>query len=265
MDGLPTRLHLAKCGLNIEAKCPLCEKALESTSYALIYCDKLSDVWWSWQTCLVNLLMGNINFMDLALKILDAGTPQDLETLFAIAWSIWYNRNKVLYESSGFPTSQIWNFARCAQEDYKGVVAYSILKQQPLDVGWVAPPPDTYKINVDGATAGDRGMSSAGVVIRDSKGMVITAGSKVLNGTYDAEVTEALAVEEGILLAKEMELLQIVVEFDSVVVVKAINANNCNGDIGLVIQGTLDLLQHFMSWKVRHLKRVFNRAAHDLS
>ena len=132
-------------------------------------------------------------------------------------------------------------------------------------MGWVAPPPDTYKINVDGATAGDRGMSSAGVVIRDSKGMVITAGSKVLNGTYDAEVTEALAVEEGILLAKEMELLQIVVEFDSVVVVKAINANNCNGDIGPVIQGTLDLLQHFMSWKVRHLKRVFNRAAHDLS
>ena len=41
MDGLPIRLNLAKCGLNIEAKCPLCEKALESTSYALIYCDKL--------------------------------------------------------------------------------------------------------------------------------------------------------------------------------------------------------------------------------
>ena len=128
MDGLPTRLNLAKCGMNIEAKCPLCEKALESTSHALIYCDKFSDVWWSWQTCLVNLLVGNISFRDLALKIIDAGTLQDLETIFAIAWSIWYNRNKVLYESSGFPTSQIWNFARRAQEDYKGAVVYSILK-----------------------------------------------------------------------------------------------------------------------------------------
>ena len=36
---------------------------------------------------------------------------------------------------------------------------------------------------------GARGMSSAGVVIRDSKGMVIAVGSKVLNGSYDEEVT----------------------------------------------------------------------------
>ena len=45
-----------------------------------------------------------------------------------------------------------------------------------------------------------------GVVIRDSRGMVIVAECKVLNRVYDAAVTEALAVEEGILLAKEMEL-----------------------------------------------------------
>ena len=164
----------------------------------------------------------------------------------------------MIHESSGIPSSQIWNFARPAQEDYKGAVAYSHLKQQPPNVGWAAPPPDTYKINVDGATAGARGMSSVGVVIQDSRGMVIAAGSKVLNGSYDAEVTEALAVEEGILLAKEMELHQIVVESNSVVVVEAINANNCNGDIGPVIQGTLELLRHFRRWKVRHLKRDYN-------
>jgi len=112
----------------------------------------------------------------------------------------------VIHESSGIISSQIWNFAQRAQEDFKGVVAYSHLKQQPPNVGWVAPPLDTYKINVDGATARARGMSSTGVVIQDSKGMDIAARSKVLNGSYDAEVTEALAVEEGILLAKEMEL-----------------------------------------------------------
>ena len=75
MDGLPTRLNLAKRGLNIEAKCPLCEKALESTSHALIQCDKLGDVWWNWHTCPVNLLGRNINLVDLASEILEAGTP----------------------------------------------------------------------------------------------------------------------------------------------------------------------------------------------
>ena len=180
MDGLPTRLNLAKRGLNIETKCPLCENVLESTSHALIYCDKLCDVWWSWQACLINLLAGNISFVDGALEILDAGTLQGLETFFATAWSIWYNWNQVIHESSVIPSSQIWNIARCAQEDYKGVVAYNC------------------------------------------------------NG-------------------------------DSVVVVEVINANNCNGDIGPVIQGTLELLRHFRSWKVRHLKRDYNKAAHDLA
>ena len=36
--------------------------------------------------------------------------------------------------------------------------------------------------------------------------MVITAACKVLNGDYDATVTEAFVVDEGIRLAKEMEL-----------------------------------------------------------
>ena len=86
-----------------------------------------------------------------------------------------------------------------------------------------------------------------GVVIQDSKGMVIAAECKVLNGVYDAAVTEALAMEEGILLAKEMEIHHIVVELDSIGVVDTINANNCNGDIGMVIQGSLQMLRQFRS------------------
>ena len=88
--------------------------------------------------------------MDLALKILDAGTPHDLETLFATAWSIWFNRNQVVHDSNGIPSSQIWNFALCTQDDYKNALVYNYVKRQPPDVGWAAPPPEIYKINVDG-------------------------------------------------------------------------------------------------------------------
>ena len=265
MDGLPTRLNLAKRGLNIEAKCPLCEKALESTSHALIQCDKLGDVWWNWHTCPVNLLGRNINLVDLALEILEAGTPQDLEIFFATAWSIWLNRNKVVHESGGFSPSKIWNITRCTREDYSDAVACCILKQQPPDVGWVAPSPEFYKINVGGATTGERSMSCAGVVIRDCRGLVIAAGSKVLNGAYVAEVTKALVVEEGIHLAKELELLQVIIESDSVVVVDAISASNCNGELGPIVLGSLELLRSFKSWKVRHLKRDYSMATHDLA
>ena len=128
MDGLRTRLNLAKRGLNVEAKCPLYEKAIESTSHALIYCDKLYKVWWNWQACPINLLAENICLVNLALKILDVGTSLDLETLFTTTWSIWFNRNQVVHDSNGIPSSQIWNFALRTQEDYKNAIAYNHVK-----------------------------------------------------------------------------------------------------------------------------------------
>ena len=74
---------------------------------------------------------------------------------------------------------------------------------------------------------------------------MIAAGSEVLNGAFAADVTEALAIEEGICLAKELELLQAIIESDLVVVVKAISAGNCNGELGPIVQGSLELLHSF--------------------
>ena len=53
----------------------------------------------------------------------------------------------------------------CTQEDYKNAILYNHVKQQAPDVGWAVPPPEIYKINVDGATARFGGWSTVGVVI----------------------------------------------------------------------------------------------------
>ena len=95
--------------------------------------------------------------------------------------------------------------------------------------------------------------------------MVVAASCKVLNGDYGATITKAFAVDEGVRLAMELELQQIIVESDSAGVVEAINESNCNGEFGMVIQGSLELLRSFRSWIVRFLKRDYNRAAHELA
>ena len=40
MGGLPTRLNLHKKGINTEVNCPLCEKGVENTGHALLYCER---------------------------------------------------------------------------------------------------------------------------------------------------------------------------------------------------------------------------------
>ena len=132
--------------------------------------------------------------------------------------------------------------AQRTENDYKGAM---IVNQQPPEARWTAPPPGFYKINVDGATDGRRSLSSVGAVIRDCRGMVVAARSKVMNGMYEAETTEAIAVEEGDLLASERELNQVIIESDSLSVVHAVNTSSNIGELGSFIQGITGLLRAF--------------------
>ena len=90
-------------------------------------------------------------------------------------------------------------------------------------------------------------MSSVGVIIRDCEGRVVVARSKVLNGMYEAETIETFAVEEGILLAYERGLNQVVIESDSLSVVQAINTNSIMEELGSIIQGIIGFLRAFGS------------------
>ena len=48
--------------------------------------------------------------------------------------------------------------------------------------------------------------------------------------SYEVETTEALAVKEGVLLARERELHQIILEIDSLAVVQALNTRSSHGE-----------------------------------
>ena len=71
---------------------------------------------------------------------------------------------------------------------------------------WTTAPPGVFKINVDGATSENERNSSVGVVIRDATGTVHVACCKYLQGRYSVEEVEALAMEWGLILAKEQKL-----------------------------------------------------------
>ena len=102
-----------------------------------------------------------------------------------------------------------------------------------------------YKVNVDGATSGDGQSSGVGVVIRNSKGEPIAALCKLLPRQFLSLETEILALEHGILLAKEMELTHVILELDALTVVQDIQAKEFNGSLGHLYQGICSLLESF--------------------
>ena len=93
----------------------------------------------------------------------------------------------------------------------------------------------------------------------------MAASAMVLPAQYGVEVTEALAVEQGILLARQMLLTQVILEFESLSVVDAISSNSPHGDLQPIVQGILLLSSSFDFWKIKHLKKDYNKVAHELA
>ncbi|KAK9999628.1 hypothetical protein SO802_019231 [Lithocarpus litseifolius] len=211
----------------------------------------------------VEIWQGFGDISNVALDILKNGTNRDLEVFFGVAWAIWYNRNQAAFESKCQMPDQIWRFARNLLGDYKGALVALIMNLGDKNNAWTPPPPGVVKMNVDGATSEDGRNSSVGVVIRDSYGAVIAACGKFLQGQFSVTEVEALAMEYGILLARDMNLTQIIVESDAIPIVNSINKNFIEGSIGHLFQGILALLSSFSSWKVNHVKRDYNRATHE--
>ena len=86
------------------------------------------------------------------------------------------------------------------------------------------PPPSFFKINVDGASSLDgHKVLGVGVIIRDVEGGVVAALRKALPMHYPAEWTELFAMEQGVLLAREMAIQLAIFESDASFFIQAIS------------------------------------------
>ena len=104
-----------------------------------------------------------------------------------------------------------------------------------------------------------------GVVICDAAGNIIAACCKYLQGRYLVEEVEGLAMECGLLLAKEQMISQIILESDSLTIVSSVIAADFSGCVGHIYQGIRSLLAPFSSWDIKHVRRDYNKAAHVLA
>ena len=211
------------------------------------------------------LLNVNRNIVDIAMEILEYGSSSDLEIFFGAAWAIWCNRNRIVCKFSSQMPGHIWSFAKKYICEFKKASKACAQSWSRSEGKWLAPPPDIFKINVDGATSDGEKNSSVGVVIRDSAGNIVAACCKYLQGKYLVEEVEALAMECGLLLAKEQKLSQIILESDALVAVNSVSATGNGGCLGHIYQGIHSLLASFNSWKIKHVKREYNKTAHELA
>ena len=95
------------------------------------------------------------------------------------------------------------------------VLSVQVITNGSRGTRWRCPLAGLMKINFDGAVFGASNMSSIGVVIWDSNGVVLASYSEKIPQTYKVEETEALAALNALSFAFELGFRSAILEGDS--------------------------------------------------
>jgi hypothetical protein len=97
-------------------------------------------------------------------------------------------------------------------------------------------------------------------------GSVRPAWSFSKNGLLDPSAAKAITLFHGVNLCKNLGISNLCVESDSQVVVSAIrNQGTDNSRFGHLVDDIRVALSYFPQWKIGHVYRLSNRAAHGLA
>ncbi|KAL0006246.1 hypothetical protein SO802_013807 [Lithocarpus litseifolius] len=265
VNGLPTMEAIYTRGISQTKICPVCRNEAETLDYAPLDCAFSSLVWCLWSENPLSIHGIKKSFLDSTIFILAYATLQDLELFFFIAWAIWFSRNRLVHEGCGLPFTQVWHLAKSSVDDFACSATWDLSQSRAPLSSWSPPPPGFHKINVNGASSESDSCSSVGVVIRDCWGQVVAALCKPLQACYPAELMEIMAIEQGVLLAQELQLPSVIVESDSSNAILAIHEKATGSSFGHLIQEILQANESFETCHFKHLSRNFNSVAHELA
>jgi ribonuclease HI len=193
----------------------------------------------------------------------------DKSTLIVcLLWQWWTRRNKInAKENTGNAeqlVSQVRYWAEECAEYYKKKQAGN---RRISDVQWQAPKGDVLKINVDGAFCADTKSGGWGFVVRDQSGCVRGSWAGALHHVSSAAQSEILACEEATKAAAGWGMTSIIVESDSLNLVRAMSSTDFDRAYEGVVYRDLRLYMNltFNSFEFSHVPRTCNSLAHNLA
>ncbi|XP_050231894.1 uncharacterized protein LOC126680759 [Mercurialis annua] len=271
---LPVKLNLLKRGMQIDEMCPVCSKCAESTLHSLWLCPAAKDIWKSWALyCHIKPHI-SMNLQEWFLQVRNSIKKEDFMIFSVVLWLIWNNRNGILFGNHVKPAHQVLQWASALVTDFANARAEEMNLcsfgssglRKDMDDRWVPPRAGLYCVNVDAAFGKGNGGVGTGVIIRDWLGNVKASATYKHEQNVEVCLGEAIAICDGITLAKEANLTPFEVRSDAKVVVDYFNISDlpCN-DVSLVVQDCLTLMADNCCVGISFSSRKSNSVAHYLA
>jgi ribonuclease HI len=130
---------------------------------------------------------------------------------------------------------------------------------------WSPPPPGWYKLNFDGASRGNPGLSGIGCIINNEDGQWLLKRAKLINPTSN-NLAELEAVLEGIKLCLKLGLTKVIIEGDSQIVINALRKKSTpNWVLNSKLDEIIKLMEDLETFQLIHIFREGNTIADKLA
>ncbi|KAF5481238.1 hypothetical protein F2P56_001906 [Juglans regia] len=174
-DCLPTGLNLLKKHVNIDPKCSMRSDQDDDVGHAIVYCAELVESW------------------------------KDLLPIL---------RNKKIHDDVVFTPKHVVDHAMSVQTCYTSFSQQKNINKKKYGCHWNPPPASFLKLNVDGSLFFDQKKAGIGAVLRDEKGDIIFAASKVEFHIEEPDIIELVVVVRGLQLCLQFGITKVQVESD---------------------------------------------------
>ncbi|BFG30815.1 hypothetical protein CerSpe_170890 [Prunus speciosa] len=184
-------------------------------------------------------------------------------------WHIWKARCKFVYNDIPIVPAAISSRACLAVSEFWNVTKKPVLGSvgMPIQTSshpshWLPPISSYVKINTDGSWKYGSAMAGVGVIIRKIAGSCI-GGLTAQVRAQSPLMAEVLALKHGLLRAKELNLVNVVVESDSQVAISSVqrDISSCNWELYPILKDIRFLKAYFTNLNWTWVPREVNRSA----
>jgi hypothetical protein len=130
--------------------------------------------------------------------------PSEIQMrVIALLWCWWRERNKVNHQERRLTTAEFQFMTLRHCDEWKEFLAKKPKSAAPKVQHWTPPPPDVFKINLDGAIRNDTRRGGWGAIGRSHSGEPIFAACGYIPVAVDALQAELLALINAIPVAEQ--------------------------------------------------------------
>ncbi|XP_021735105.1 uncharacterized protein LOC110701784 [Chenopodium quinoa] len=255
--------------MEVDVRCPMCGECCESTLHMLVHCE---DARFIWYTSPLRLEVGNYvgdSFREWCCSVRVKYKDPGWGCIFwCIAWGVWLRRNRWAFDRKRLDKIKVIRKAVGMVGEFEHAKEVCNTNPSPptFECVWKPPLAGIIKINSDAAVFSPSGVGLEGVM-RDSVGDVVASTCSKIDGCFDVDVVEALAMmRHSLYIAMEAGFRCVSLETDCLKLhnhlVKGLTTPTT---FGVIVNDMLKLAQLCQSCCYSFVKRGGNKVAHALA